>query len=327
VTRLALVGRIGLLGLGFVLAARAAAGGAGPAEADWLQQVHNAAERLSYSGTIVHERGGVVRSSRVYHHFDGKQSQERVQLLDGRPREFVRHGNEVHTLMPEARRVRIEQRLRQDEFPALAAIPAAELLVFYTVRAGGTERVAGFEGRALVIEPKDAQRFGYRLWVEAGSNLLLKAQVIDRRQQVLEQMTFSELRIGGRFDRASLRPSWSTQGWTVERSEHNQVDLARAGWDIVPPPGFRLLRAVERKMGDAAAGVTLQAVYSDGLANVSVFIEPAGARAAAGEAVLVDGPASFTARRIGDHLVTVVGEVPADTVRTLAASIKPPVAR
>jgi sigma-E factor negative regulatory protein RseB len=309
------------------LTSTAAAGTSGATAAEWLKQAQAAAERTSYSGTIVYERGGQVRSSRIYHFFDGKQAQERVQLLDGQPREFLRYGDEVHTLLPEARLVRIEQRQRQDEFPALTAVPAEELLSFYTVQIGPLERVAGRDGRVLQIEPKDPHRFGYRLWVEEVSKLLLKAQVVDERQQVLEQMMFTEVRIAGRFDRAGLQPSWSTQGWAVERSTHKPVDLARAGWDIVPPPGFRLLRTVGRQMGRSEERATLQAVYSDGLAHLSVFIEPVGARPTPGDAVLVEGPTSFTARRIGDSLVTIVGEVPPATVRGLAASIQPRPAR
>lgn len=316
----------GLAGAGAALAQKGAAGGTEPAgELPWLEQIQAAAERLSYSGTVVHQRGGEVRSSRLHHLFDGQQTHERVQLLDGNPRELIRRGNEVQELLPEARRVRIVQRVRLDAFPALATRPAAEVLTVYRVQVGGVERVAGHDSRVLIVEPKDAHRFGYRLWVEQANRLLLKAQVLGPGQEVLEQVAFSEVRIGGKFDRTTLRPSWPTTGWAVERSELRPLDPAQAGWTMAPPPGFRVLHAVGRSANGERT--RLQVVYSDGLASFSVFIEPMASQTVPGGAVLVDGPTSFVARRVGDSLVTVVGEVPPQTVRAVAGSVQPRPAR
>jgi len=308
------------------LAQTGAGGSAGPgSELQWLEQIQAAAERLSYSGTVVYQRGGEVRSSRLHHLFDGQQTHERVQLLDGSPRELIRRGNEVQELLPEARRVRVVQRARLDAFPALATRPAAEVLTVYRVQVGVVERVAGHDSRVLTIEPKDAHRFGYRLWVEQANKLLLKAQVLGAQQEVLEQVAFSEVRIGGKFDRNALRPSWPTTGWAVERSELRPLDPAQVGWTMAPPPGFRMLHAVGRAPHGERTRV--QVVYSDGLASFSVFVEPFADRTLPGGAVLVDGPTSFIARRVGDSLVTVVGEVPPQTVRAVAGSVQPRPAR
>jgi sigma-E factor negative regulatory protein RseB len=111
-----------------------------------------------------------------------------------------------------------------------------------------------------------------------------------------------------------LKPSWPTDGWKVDEAAHSPVDLKEQGWRLSPPSGFRPLYAVRRPM---SAGPALQAVFSDGLASLSVFIEPAPASAASG-ALPRQGPINAYARRVGDSMVTVVGEIPAETARAVA---------
>lgn len=291
-------------------------------ELQWLQDIQNAAQRLSYSGTIIYQRGADVSASRLIHVFDGGVAHERLQPLDGQLREFVRRADEVLCLMPQSRRVVIERRAAQDAFPAIAAAEPAEILEHYTVRLGDTERVAGIDCQVIHIDPKDRMRYGYRLSVDRASGLLLRAVTLDERNEVLEQMAFAEVRIGERVDRGQLKPSWSTEGWRVERTEQPSIDLARHGWYVAPPTGFRKLREVMRSLwSENAERKVMQAVYTDGLANVSVFIEP-GASGTVVEAAQSDGPTSVYARRVGDARVTVVGEVPMPTVKSLAKSIE-----
>jgi sigma-E factor negative regulatory protein RseB len=275
--------------------------------------VQQAARRLDYSGTMVYQQGAEVRMSRIVHIFDGKVSHERLQPMDGRPREFIRNADEVKCLIPEARRVVIERRSRAESFPGLAATATADLLQHYSVKIAGRERVGGFDCQVIEIQPRQPDRYGYRLWVDRATGLLLRSQTVDDRGDVLEQMAFAEVRIGG-VDREQLKPSWPTDGWKVDEAAHRPVDLKEQGWRLVPPSGFKPLYTVRRPM---ASGPAVQAVYSDGLASLSVFIEPAAASDGS-EALPQRGPINAYARRIGDSVVTVVGEIPADTARAVA---------
>jgi sigma-E factor negative regulatory protein RseB len=251
--------------------------------------------------------------SRIVHIFDGKVSHERLQPMDGRPREFIRNADEVKCLIPEARRVVIERRSRAESFPGLAATATADLLQHYSVKIAGRERVGGFDCQVIEIQPRQPDRYGYRLWVDRATGLLLRSQTVNDRGDVLEQMAFAEVRIGG-VDREQLKPSWPTDGWKVDEAAHRPVDLKEQGWRLVPPSGFKPLYTVRRPM---ASGPAVQAVYSDGLASLSVFIEPAAASDGS-EALPQRGPINAYARRIGDSVVTVVGEIPADTARAVA---------
>jgi sigma-E factor negative regulatory protein RseB len=290
-------------------------------EAQWLQAIQSAAQRLNYTGTIVYQRGGAMQTSRIVHAFDGNVSLERLQLLDGRRREYVRRDTEVQCLYPDSRRVRFERRPEQDSFPAIGAAAPTEILASYRPVLGGIERVANTDCRVLVLEPRDSLRYGHWLCADRQSALLLKSQMLDERGEPLEQMAFAELRIGERIDRSQLKPSWSTEGWQVEKSEPRPADVDRSGWQITAPPGFKRLRAVMRSVTPGAAeGSSMQVVYGDGLATFSVFIEPAAPDAQVHDDVRRQGPTSAYARRVGDTLVTVIGEVPPQTVRAVARS-------
>ncbi|MCX8114711.1 MAG: MucB/RseB C-terminal domain-containing protein, partial [Burkholderiaceae bacterium] len=169
----------------------------------------------------------------------------------------------------------------------------------------------------------DTLRYGYKLWVDRASGLLLKAQTLNERNDVLEQMAFVDVRVGERVDRSQLKPSWSTEGWRVDRSEHRSVDLAQLGWKVVPPAGFRKMLEVTRRIGSGqnAGRSAMQVVYSDGLATVSVFIEP-GATEPTAEYAQSQGPTSAYSLRVADASVTVIGEVPPATVKAMAQSVE-----
>jgi sigma-E factor negative regulatory protein RseB len=151
--------------------------------------------------------------------------------------------------------------------------------------------------------------------------LLLRVQMLNERQEVIEQMAFTDVRIGEKFDLTRVKPSWPTDGWRIDKVETRPVNLAESGWSLVAPNGFRPLNAVMRRFARTGGKDTLQAIYSDGLATFSVFIEPdqSGASSSAAKS---KGPINAYVRRIGDTLITVVGEVPPDTVRDVALSVK-----
>jgi sigma-E factor negative regulatory protein RseB len=279
--------------------------------------------RVNYTGTIIYQAGGEMTSSRITHMFDGSNSLERIQTLDGKPREYLRKrsasDDEVHCLIPESRKIVVEKRSVEDSFPALSSASPDEILQRYDAKLGPVERVAGLEAQALALEPRDNLRYAYRFWLDRASGLLLRAQTLNERKEVIEQISFSDVRIGERIDRSALKSPWSTDGWSVVRSEYRKADLAKKGWIVPTPDGFRRTKEVVRRMHSADA---MQVVFADGLATISVFIEPGSATADPPESVHVHGPTSAFSRRVSEALVTVVGEVPPGTVRAVALSVE-----
>ncbi len=292
-------------------------------DAAWLKGVQDAARRQSFSGTIIYQRGDEMHASRVVQSFDGTDSRERVLTLDGQQREFIRNGDEVQCLYPQLHRVVIDHGGARS-FPAFAQPLPDDVLSYYDLRRSGAERVANRNCDVVELVPRDHLRYGYRLCVEPASGLLFKAQTLNEHGAVLEQIAFTDIRLGEPIDPAQLRPSWSTAGWTVDRQQSQATELRQQGWSVTPPGGFHRLAEVMRHLigiGDPAPRSALQAVYSDGLATVSVFIEPGAPKLEDAAGSQRRGPVTAVSREVDNARVTVVGEVPPETAQSFAASV------
>lgn len=282
-----------------------------------LQKMQKAARSLDYAGVYTYQQGSTVLSTRIVHVVDGTGERERVSLLDGSPREYIRHNEVTQCLLPEHKLV-LKERRDSERFPAVLFDEGERLPDHYELHLSDThERVAGRSCRELTLQPRDSQRYGYRLCADKETGLPLRAQTVGP-EGVLIQIVFNTLDVGANVSPEALAPAWNTKEWKVVELPVEEVDLAAEGWRIPLPPGYQPLTQVVRSM--KADRRVKQLVASDGLATISVFIEAyAASDVQPRETGLArKGAVSLYRKRIGDHWLTVLGEVPADTVRDLA---------
>lgn len=287
-----------------------------------LNRVYAATQRLSYTGTFLYQYGNQSETSRITRIVEAALIREKLETLDGQPREIVRSGDEVICYLPALSTVRIDKYSAQQSFPAVLPTQLKELLENYEIRRVGAERVAGYDCQVLALEPRDNMRFGHKLWVDGQSGMLIKAKTYDGRNEVMEQFAFTQLQIGGNIARDSVRSRFvgKTASWRVEDATAMSADLTQAGWTLrARPPGFRKIQEMTRKLG-GTAGVG-HMVLSDGLAAISVFFEPAGLRNTAPE-VSRQGAINVIVRQFGAHRITVVGEAPVESVRYVAQAVE-----
>lgn len=298
----------------------------------WLRRIQSGAQKLNYSGTFVYQQADQMRTSRITHLIDGKNEVEKLEILDGKPREYIRRNEEISCYIPETKTIVTERRVVPDVFPAIFASNPVEMAEHYSVRKAESGRVAGFECQAILLEPKDNFRYGYKLWAEKGSGLLLRAQTLNDKNEAVEQIAFTQISIGD-VDKSRVRPSFgNTNVWRVENATMSQVTIPN--WAIKwVPPGFKKIREMKRMVQDAGSNnsVTvgarpaahrdvLQIVFSDGLAAISVFIEPSTQSRT--EGTRQQGAMNIVGKRQGDFWLTIVGEVPAAAVKKVANSIE-----
>lgn len=286
-----------------------------------LEKIQSAAKRLNYQGVFSQQRDGVVHSFRMTHRFDGKDEVELLEVLDNSPREYWRVNDEVQCLMPEQKVVVVESQ-RQERFPALLMGELSDFSKFYKVSVGSAlGRVAGRHCLMIDIEPKDKHRPRYRLCADESSGLLLKAQLLDREGGVLEQIAFGEVQVGQAISDDVLAPSWSTEGWTRVNRKPTPIDFEALGWGYSQPPGFSPVMQLRRSFSDGRE--VNQMILTDGLASVSVFIEPYQEELSQHQwqGASRSGSINLYGKRISDSWVVVVGEVPALTIHQLAESI------
>ena len=287
----------------------------------WLARAAAAAQQQNYVGTIVYQHGGHVETSRLVHLFEHGSEFEKLVNLEGPAREVVRSNGEVRCYYPDARIVRVEPRTFRNAFPSLSPQQQAALADYYHFRMAERGRVAGIETQAWVFEPKDGLRYGHKFWADPVSGLLVKARIFDEQNEVVEQFAFTEISIGLRIDREMVKPTWAVAppGWRVSQSGPGEGESKETGWTVSRlPPGFlKIVDGFRRLRGKQEVA---HLVYSDGLVAVSVFIEPVGS-APHPVGMSRQGGINVVIRQQDDNLVTVLGEVPAATVRQIAHSV------
>jgi len=289
---------------------------------DWLARASQAARRLDYVGTIVYQIGPRVESSRITHLFEGDREFAKLVNLDGPAREVVRSDDEVKCYYPDAKLVRVEPGTFRNVFPSLSPEQQQSLSRYYAFRVVGEDRVGGRPVQVVVFEPKDGLRYGHRFWSDGATGLLLKARVLNERDEPIEQFAFSDLTINARIDHAMVEPSWSVvpPDWKVLESPAGEVTPESTGWMVARmPPGFEKIMEGFRKLRGRRERVA-HLVYSDGLVSVSVFIEPLDKGPAPG-GFLQKGGLNVYSLRQDDYLITVMGETPGATVRQIAHSV------
>jgi sigma-E factor negative regulatory protein RseB len=294
-----------------------------PEALDWLRKVHDATHKLSYTGTFVYMSGTRSETSRITRRVDASGDLEKVEVMDGVPREIVRTRDTVRCYLPDARVVKVERQVdragAERGFPALLPERISALARHYDITVGGTERIAEFDCRTVRLTPKDDLRYGHTLYVDVKTGMLIKAVTTDARGEMVEQFSFTQLSFGN-VSRDRVKSRYATHGWRVENSEAAPASLV--GWSLSSDlPGFRKVAELKRRLGEG--GPVGQVVYSDGLAAVSVFIEPLGGRRDPVRAGLASvGAVHIYTKEVAKHMVTVVGEAPAASVQRIANAVE-----
>jgi sigma-E factor negative regulatory protein RseB len=295
----------------------------------WLKNMAAASRQLNYSGTIVYQHRNHVETSRVAHYVNPAGGEiEKLEALDGAPREVIRSNDQVICYLPTSKTVLIEERNRSARnFPALVPESLAGLSDSYAIRKEEVERIGGYDCQWIALVPKDQLRYGRRFCAEVGSGLPLRAHTLNEKGERVESFAFSQLTIGGSFSRDRVKSKYAeksrSQNWRVERSGFSGAAApADTGWVLNGPVhGFKKMMEAKRSIGGKSGSIS-HIVFSDGLAAISVFIEPMP-RAPAAQSLSHQGAVNIYSRpHGGNHFVTVVGEAPAATLMQIANSLE-----
>ena len=284
----------------------------------WLRKMHDATQKLSYTGTFVYQNGSRSETSRITRYVDAAGDIEKLEVIDGTPREIVRTKDMVRCYLPGLRLVKVDRRTERD-FPALLPERITALARHYDISLGETRRIANYDCQAVVLKPRDNLRYGYRLYADVNTGMLLRAVTVDAAGEPVETFSFTELRIG-RVTRDMVRARQAPRDWRVEDAGAAPAHLQ--GWGLSSElPGFEKVVELKRRLGESrSAG---QVVYSDGLAAVSVFIESLEGRSDPVRTGLASmGAIHIYTREVANHMVTVVGEAPAASVQRIANAVE-----
>ncbi|OGT74938.1 MAG: hypothetical protein A3I78_02145 [Gammaproteobacteria bacterium RIFCSPLOWO2_02_FULL_56_15] len=288
-----------------------------------LDRMSNATRELNYDGIFIYRRELSMDTMRLIHKSGNEGVTERLISLTGSPREVIRTRHSVTCIFPDNKQILVEKS-RSHKFLSTQFPESIDRIAeYYDFANIGEDRVAGKETWVVVISPRDEYRYGYRLWIDKDSHLLLKSELNGNGGFPLEQILFTQMEILESIPDELLKTSINGAGYTLHNSstvEHYreiQGVYWKAEW---MPTGFALTNYEQKVNGEDAEAIE-HLVYTDGLAMVSVFVEKTDNSPEGSPGVQKMGAVNVYSELIDGYLVTAVGEVPGATVRGMATSI------
>ena len=293
-----------------------------------LQKSAHAARELNYQGVFVYQNGKQSRSVQITHMNNAGQELTRNVVLDNnitsgkasQPREVYSQGKDIVIFRPQNQKMIIEKRRGQNLFPAMLPTDLVAIKTSYTARLGALEYVAGREAQIVELVPNDAFRYSYKIWADTEYGLLLKMTLLDSKNLTLEQIEFNQLSMLNSHDENWFKPQIDVQKSYVMQ-DATAINQITNDWIVSElPTGYA--KVDHRTVVVPGKTVPVdQIIFSDGIASISLFIEPLtkGTHPKMGHMQI--GSTNICANVINGYQVTVVGEVPAATVMQIAKAV------
>ncbi len=274
----------------------------------WLAKMSRSYHEVAYQGVVTFQRGDDLQVMQIARSMADGQSHELLTRLTGQGARVVRMGHPLDCTHPG------QQLLLLGEQQG----PGCGVAAYYRFQVSEGDRIAGRQGVRVQIQPRDVYRYGYVLELDRETGLLLRISTLGRGDQILERFQFADLHLG-----EPRSPQRDVQ--TVHPARHPHPDVPDSGpalsapWQVSwLPGGFT--------QTDAASAASARRTYTDGLAVFSVFLEQLSRELQPGEGVAREGSTTSYTRgmRLAGQpvLVTVVGEVPVNTARMVADSVR-----
>lgn len=288
-----------------------------PTPQQWLDRLNHAMKSLNYHGTVVFMKNGQLDTMKYQHDVEKGIEQERLSSLNSPLREVTRKSNEVSCVFKESNQKVINHHPIDSSFIVNLPQDMGNLNDFYSLSLAGQEEVAMQLARIIDIQPRDNLRYARKIWVENQHFLPLKAEAFDESGQIIEQVMFTDLTIDNQNSGNREIADSKLQVKHIHAAEAEPIEHAPFvlhNW----PAGFRSVFFIRNSIEQARKPVD-HLLISDGFSSVSVYFGPKGDDAVEGLSAL--GSVHSFSRVIGNFQLTVLGEVPAQTVEYIAAGI------
>lgn len=294
---------------------------AGPEDA-WqlLQKTALAARELDYQGLFLYQNAAIERSVKITHMNSGGQELTKNIVLDGNPREVFSEGGQIVIFNAKQDKVVIEKRRGHNLFPAMLPTDLSALKSSYVAKLNGKDRVAGRMAQVIDLIPMDSYRYAYRIWSDLDYGLLLKMTMMDAQQKNLEQIGFTQLNLLSTRDLNWYQPRIDLSKNYVMEDAPDATHVTDTLQVSNLPPGYRQVDQIRLQVPGKPMPVN-QFIFSDGIASVSLFVEPLLKGVAPRVGVKMMGATNMCANVISGYQLVVVGEVPADTVQEIARAV------
>ena len=287
----------------------------------WLALMNHAMRTLNYQGTVVYLRDNKVETMKMFHAVDNGVEQERLVSLNDPMREIIRDADKVTCYFPDSRTMVVDYKPTQRSL--LVNIP--ENLEFesqpYRVVARNEERVAQRLTQVISIDPVDNLRYGRKIWIDLESKVPLKHEVFDENGRMVEQMVFTSFSVKESIPLKFLSAETKIEelNWQIRNKERISAD--KHAWVFTSmPEGFKQVLYTRRRMPGSKQPIE-HILLSDGFASVSVYVDQVESQGLQPLQKVLGAINSYSIQ-LENHQITVMGEVPAKTVRMIGEGIE-----
>jgi sigma-E factor negative regulatory protein RseB len=287
-----------------------------------LEKSAFAARELNYEGQFSYINGEQRRTVEIKHMNYGGREVARNIVLDDNQREVYSQGNNIVIFQPTTTNVIIKKRHGQNLFPAMLPTNLSVIKANYSARLAGTEYVAEREAQVVELMPADVYRYSYKVWADVKFGLILKMALLNASNKTLEQIYFNKLSMLNTHNNLN----WFQPKIDMSKSYVTETDapITRVANDWIVttdlPAGYRKVDHIQRVVRGKETMVD-QLIFSDGIASVSLFIEPLAKGQRPKKGHMLMGSTNMCANVVDGHQIIVVGEVPEKTVESIAKAV------
>lgn len=295
---------------------------ASPSAEALLQQMQRAYHHYNFELSLIKVRQGDIEPMRFSHAVLDKSEISHLIYLNGRPSEYFKRGDQISFFEAGHNPYTLTGARMPGLWSAFLDMNLERVFESYDPVVTGRNRVAGLPVQVVRLAPKEANKYGFVVWLEQSSGLLLRLDLIDENGALVEQYMGVDLRVSPEPSSwlKSLAQAKLPRAVTVAQAY--QAPQLELGW--APswlPKGFSVM-STDRHPLVGTDQVVDYMMISDGLVDVSIYLS--AAEAPMGDELVRQGATSLL-RMLNDHKVevTVVGEVPVPTAQRIAESLHP----
>lgn len=291
--------------------------GGGLSASEWLEKMDSALHKETYKGSFIYLRGSQLDTIQVVHHIEDGREFKRLTSLSGEEREIIRDNDEIVCYHVPGAKFDPSHGVPMGPYSQQFSESLKANQSMYRISLAGTDRMAGRPTIKLQITPRNQDRYGYQLWLDEATGLLLRSDLVNRGR-VLELFQFTEIEIGHDIELeqfASSLPEDAIKHFLTPPNRELAMQPQKRDFHVAwVPSGFR----------PVSAPAANRMAFSDGIATLSVFFEGKGESNLGDMHTSVGGTVVFSRTIKGSsQQITVVGEIPLATARRVAESIEP----
>ncbi len=289
-----------------------------------LERMTVAMKTLNYEGVFVFIHGKQMETMRIIHSNEDGIEKERLLSLVGSPREILRNNNRLLCILPDSKSVVVEKSLPKNYLPTGLQHVTTNLKRYYSFRVVGKERMTGRQADMIDVHPKDPYRYGYHLWLDEDTGMLLKSELVNEDDEAVEQVMFTQIDIKDHIPDGSLEPTINSEGfqWYKEEQIIDAGKPHQSQWQVMKlPAGY--MQGMHKMHGLPTSRMPVEhLMFTDGISSVSVYIEEINKSKPMMKGFSSIGAVNAYTTTMHDHYVTVVGQVPRAAVKMIADSVR-----